>query len=186
MKDRWFAAGVLAFALIVFIPIGARLSLGRAADRVEERFFTGVDNRGAVADYLEDSENAATGLITVGARYDAAQAETGELRVDKSLLLDAMEGKDISEYASANALMVKSFGALKDKLRSLELSEQDAAEVEYYSNQFDNSQGAIAHSGYDEAVEEFTEGTYNKFPAKLLGSLLGVEPPEKFYSDPSK
>lgn len=180
LADRRFAAGVLVFVILVFTPIGGRLSLGRSVDRVENKFFTGVDGRGAVAEYIGDAENAATGLISLGDKYEAAGEATGELRFDKSVLNDVMEGRDISEYSSANAMVVSSFGALRDALMSLQLSEQDAADLEMYSNQFANAQGAIPHSGYNEAAEEFTRGTYNRFPAKLIGSLMGVDPPRTF------
>ena len=180
LKNRRFAAIVLAAVVILGVPLGSARSLRHAAKQVEAQFFTGVEGRGAIADYLEDASAAALGLVTVGARYDAAQEETGELRFDRSCLLDAMEGKRVAGYAAANALVVKSFGALKDKLWSLELSEQDAADVEYYANQFEGAQGAVNHAGYNEAVEEFTQKTYDRFPASLFAGLLGVEPPEKF------
>lgn len=180
LSDRRFAAGILALSVLVFTPIGARLSLGRAVDRTEEQFFTGVDGRGAIADFLDDVENAATGLLSVASGYEAAEEEAGALRVDRTFLNDAMEGEDISEYFSANELVTASFNALRDTLRSLPLSEQDAEDLRYYSDLFDNAQGAILHAGYNEAAEAFIEDTYDRFPAKLLASLLGVEPPEKF------
>lgn len=180
LKNRRFAAGILAAAVILGVPLGSARSLRHAVNRVEKQFFTGVEGRGAIADYLKDAVDAALGLVTVGAKYDAAAEETGALRMDRNWLLDAMEGKNVAEYAAANALVVKSFGALKDKLWSLELSEQDAADVEYYANQFEGAQGAVNHAGYNEAVEDFTEKTYDRFPASLFAGLMGVEPPEKF------
>ena len=84
-----------------FAQLRLRLAaLGRAVRHVEDGFFTGVEGRGAVADYLEDAENAALGLITVGANYEAAGDATGELRVDRGLLLDALKDGDISEIAT--------------------------------------------------------------------------------------
>ena len=180
LKNRRFAAIVLAAVVILGVPLGSARSLRHASKQVEAQFFTGVKGRGAIADFLEDASAAALGLVTVGAKYDAAQEETGKLRMDRSWLLDAQEEEDIALYAAANALVVKSFGALKDKLWSLELSEQDAADVEYYASQFEGAQGAVNHAGYNEAVEEFTEKTYDRFPASLFAGLLGVEPPEKF------
>lgn len=179
LSDRRFAAAVLLLVVLVFTPLGARVSLKRAVQKVEEQFFTGVDGRGAIADYLSDSANAALGLVTVGAKYDAA-GETGALRADRSSLLDAMEGRDVSAYAGANALVVRSFAALKEKLLSLELSERDAADVDYYASQFEGAQGAVAHAGYNEAAAEFVADTYERFPASLIASALGVDPPRSF------
>lgn len=179
-QSRRFAAAVLALAIVFGVPLGSARSLRLAVDRVEEQFFTGVEGRGAIAVYLEVAGNAALGLISVGAKYDTAAEATGQLRVDRSFLMDAMKGRDISFYAGANALMRDSFAALRDKLLSLELSEQDAADVEYYVNQFEGAQGAANHAGYNEAVEEFTEKTFDRFPASFFGGLLGVNPPKKF------
>ncbi len=181
LTDRRFAAAVLAVVVLVFTPLGAGMSLKRAVGRVEEQFFTGVDGRGAVSDLLSDSVDAALGLISVGANYEAAAEETGELRVDRGLLMDALKGGDISEIQGANALTVRSFNALRDTLLSLPLTEDDAMSVDYYARSFEGAQGAVSHAGYDEAVAEFIAGTYERFPAKLIGSALGVEPPQSFH-----
>ena len=111
---------------------------------------------------------------------EAAGDETGELRVDRGLLLDALEDGDISEIATANALVVRSFNALKDALLSLPLTDDDAMSVDYYVSSFEGAQGAVSHSTYNEAVAEFIADTYRRFPAKLIGSVLGVDPPRSF------
>lgn len=181
LTDRRFAAGVLALVVLVFTPLGARMSLNRAVRDVEEQFFTGIDGRGSISDFLSDSVDAALGLISVGANYEAAGDETGELRVDRGLLQDALEGGDISEIANANALVVKSFNALKDTLLSLPLSDDDAMSVDYYVSSFEGAQGAISHSTYNEAVAEFIADTYGRFPARVIGSALGIDPPQSFH-----
>ncbi len=178
--DRRFAAAVMALVILIFTPIGARMSLRRAVDGVEELFFTGVQGRGAVADFLEDAKDAALGLITVGAKYDAAAGETGELRADRGLLLDALKDGDIGEIANANALMAESFNALRDKLGTLGLSGEDAEALRSYGESFDGAQGAVAHSNYNEAAAEFIADTYRRFPANIIGSALGVDPPAQF------
>lgn len=180
LADRRFAAGVLASIILVFTPLGARMSLQRAVDRVEEQFYTGVEPYGAVAGYLEDASEAALGLISLGTQYDAVSGQVGGLRADRTLLLDALESGDISELSHANGLVVQSFDSLKNALLSLELSEQDAGNMDDYVSRFEGAEGAIGHSGYDRAVEDFTENTYDRFPASLIGSALGVEPPEPF------
>ncbi len=180
LLDRRVAAGVLALVVLVFTPLGARMSLKRAVRDVEEQFFTGIGGRGSVSDFLSDSVDAALGLISVGAGYEAAGDETGELRVDRGLLLDALEDGDISEIATANALVVRSFNALKDALLSLPLTDDDAMSVDYYVSSFEGAQGAVSHSTYNEAVAEFIADTYRRFPAKLIGSVLGVDPPRSF------
>ncbi len=180
LSDRRVAAAVLALVVLIFTPLGAKMSLQRAAEKVEEQFFTGVDGRGAIADYLSDSANAALGLVTVGAGYDDAAGETGDLRAARSALLDVMDGRDVSQYAEANLRLVQSFRALRDVLLAVPLTEEDTRSLELYVSTFEGAQGAVNRAGYNEAVEDFTENTLGEFPAGLLGGLLGVDPPEKF------
>lgn len=180
LLDRRFAAGVLAFVILLFTPLGARMSLKRAVRDVEEQFFTGIDGRGSISDFLSDSVDAALGLISVGVNYEAAGDLTGELRVDRGILMDALEGEDISEIGTANARMVSSFNALRDTLLSLPLTDDDAMSADYYVSQFEGSQGAVSHSAYNEAVAAFIADTYERFPANIIGSALGVEPPQTF------
>ena len=180
LTDRRFAAAVLAVVVLVFTPLGAGMSLRRAVRNVEEQFFTGVDGRGAIADYLSDSANAALGLVTVGAGYDAAAEETGALRAARSALLDVMDGRDVSAYAEVNFRLVQSFRALRDVLLAVPLTEEDARSLELYVSAFEGAQGAVNRAGYNEAVEDFTENTLGRFPAGLISGLLGVDPPKKF------
>lgn len=180
LRDRRVAAGFLAAVVVVMTPLGARLSLQRAVDNMEKLVYTGVAPSGAIADYLEDASAAALGLLTVGAKYDSAQAEAGELRAGREQLLDAMEERDITGMANANALMVRAFTALKDKLWQLELSEPDVSDAEYYAGQFEGAEGAVGHANYNETVEDFMRTTYTRFPAKLIGAVFGVEAPEVF------
>lgn len=181
--DRRFAAGVMALIILIFTPIGARMSLDRAVDNVEEQFFTGAGGRGAVADFLGDAEDAAMGLVTVGAGYGEAQAETAGLRADRELFLDALDSGDIPQIAAANAALTGSFNALRDKLLALGVTGRDAEDLEYYGQQFDGAQGAVHHAGYNEAAAEFIADTYDRFPANVIGSVLGVDPPELFQED---
>lgn len=181
-QNRRLAAAVLAAVVLVFTPLGAWRSLKGAVGRVEDQFYTGVNGRGAVADYIADAENAALGLITTGANYEAAERETQALRDARAALADVLEENTprLSEVRGANESMSGAFAGLKEALLSLELSEQDAANIEYYSAQFEGAEGAVSHAGYNEAAEEFTEKVYNSFPTKLIGGLFNVEPPEIF------
>lgn len=178
LSDRRFAAAVLVLVILVFTPLGARRSLKRAVQNVEAQFFTGVDGRGSVADFLSDSADAALGLITVGAHYEAAEEETYELREDRHILLRSLEAGDIFVIVNANDLLVASFQALRDTLLTLPLTEEDAQSLETYATAFEGAQGAVNHAGYNEAAKAFIADVYERFPASLIASALGVDPPQ--------
>ncbi len=186
-KDRWyksagFAAGVLAAVVITATPFGAWRSLRRAVRDVERQFFIGVAPYGAAADFLADSEDAALGLITVGANYDALSEKLDALRSSRETFIRVLDSKGVSiaEIEDANADLARSFIGLREALLTMPLSEQEAADAEYYARLFESSQGAVSRCGYNEAVEEFNEDVYSRFPASLVGSLFGVDPPESF------
>lgn len=170
LTDRRFAAGVLAAVILVFTPIGAKMSLARAVDKVESSL--------AIDDYMFDSMNAARNLVTLGSSLGIG-AETDELRT-------ALRGAEkwdslsVSEKAAANRALAGAFDKLCSAISALEPDGRDAESLEIYLRDFDGPQAAIGRSGYNDAVDKFIDGTYGKFPTKLLGSLFGVEPPEYF------
>lgn len=182
-KSTGFALAVLVAVVLIATPFGAWRSLRGAVRDVERQFYTGVAPYGAVADYLADSENAALGLITLGAKYDALSAQTQALRESRETFMTVLGDKSssISDIEAANGLLRESFDGLRDALTTaVPLSEQEGEDLDYYSRQFDSSQGAVARSGYNEAVEKFNEGVYSRFPAKVIASVFGVDPPEGF------
>lgn len=181
-QNRRLAAGILAAAVVIFTPIGAWRSLSRAVDKVEAQFYTGVDGRGAVADYIDDSLDACLGLISVGENYDGASEATQALRTARETVMRIMESPDpdLSDIHISNDALAGSFANLKGILMNLELSEQDASDLDYYATQFEGAQGAVNHSGYNEAAEAFTKNVYNSFPTRLIGSLSGVDAPQQF------
>ncbi len=178
LKSRRTAAGVLAAVIILLTPLGSALSLGRAVDKVEARFSEGVGTSGSIESYLEDALRGALGLITIGGNYGDLSRETGELRAAREAMM-SFEGS-ISETGVMNRELQRAFGALKSGLMSQNLTSDDSSNLDYYANIFEGAEGAISHSGYNEAVEEFTRDVYDRFPASLTGRLLGVDPPEYF------
>ena len=181
VTDWRAGVAVLTLVVLIFTPYGARASLKRAVQKVEEQFFTGVDGRGAVADYLSDCADAALGLVTVGDKYEAAEEETYELREDRHIMLESLEDKDVFLIVNAIDLLDYSFQMLRDALLALPLTEEDVRSLKLYVKNFDGAMGAIAHAGYDEAAKAFIADVYERFPASFIASALGVEPPQIIY-----
>ena len=171
LTDRRLAAGVLAVAVLVFTPLGAKLSLQRAVNRVE----AGLD----IEDYLTDSESAARNLITLGSSL-GLDVETDTLRDCLRASEDIHDNGSVSERAAAYRELSAAFEDLRSAISGLELAERDAESLDIYSRAFSGPQAAIYRGPYNDDVAKFIDGTYNSFPTKLIGSLLGVEPPEYF------
>lgn len=182
LKNRRFAAGVLAAVIVIGVPLGSARSLKSAAGRVEEQFYTGVNGRGAIADYIDDALKASLGLLSVGANYDAASDAAQTLRDAREDALALMETSrpEITELKSANDELKTAFDGLKGALLNMQLSEQDAANLNSYVSQFEGAEGAVSHSGYNEAADEFAASVMGAFPAKLIGGIFGIDPPAKF------
>lgn len=179
LNSRRVAVCVLAAVIVIFTALGGALSLRRACRNVEELFYDGVGNAGSIDSYLDDALRGALGLVTTAEDYPSLAGDTAELRAAREAMLGSRDG-DIVNIAVDNRVLVKAFSALKAGLLAEQLPEQAAEDVEYYSGLFEGAEGAIAHSGYNEAVEEFIEGPYSRFPASLLGSLFGIDPPDYF------
>lgn len=169
--DRRFAAGLLALVILVFTPLGAKMSLQRAVDKVESGL--GLD------EYMADSINAARNLITLGSSL-GLEAETGALRDAMRTCQSLDEDDTVAQKAEANRALAAAFESLRSAIAGLELAERDAESLEIYVNSFAGPQAAMGRSGYNDSVREFTDNVYNKFPTRQLGSLLDVEPPEYF------
>jgi hypothetical protein len=179
LKSKKTAAAVLCIVIIIFTPIGSKLSLQRAADKVEDMFYDGVYNSdekytaGAIDTYLQSRIQASLGLITVGANDASLSEETDALRNARNALLDA---DSIEEKYQANVLLEEAWNTLYDAITA----KGGDANADAYADTLSGAQGAIAHSGYNEAVAEFTEGTMHRFPANLISKLLSVKAPQSF------
>lgn len=171
LNDRRLAAGVLAVAVLVFTPLGAKLSLQRAVNKVQRGL--------AVEEYISDSVNAARNLVTLGSSL-GLDVETDTLRDYMTACEKLGDNASPKALAQANRDLASAFEDLRSAIAGQELSERDAESLELYTNAFTGPQAAIGRESYNEDVDKFMTGTYDKFPASLIGSLLGVEPPEYF------
>ncbi|MGM9522137.1 MAG: hypothetical protein ACI3VB_06625 [Oscillospiraceae bacterium] len=195
LKSRKTAALILAAVIIVFTPLGARLSLQRAADKVENMFYDGVYieeekyTSGAIADYLEDVIKNTRGLVTVGTDVNALSDETEALRSALNALIDA---ETIGEKYSANAAVIDSaekfYNAAKSALNPNSVSYSELADTiekslsnleEYYSNLV-AVEGSIELNRYNDAVAEFEADVLGRFPAGAIANIFSIDLPDSF------
>ena len=182
-KNRKTAAVILALVILAATPLGAYLSLNKAAQRIEDGFYEGVylDDQGYTAGsmdtYLSDASRAALGLVTAGSNYDALDAETHELRSARESLLSA---GTIEEKYLANERMRAAFEAFSAAFPGAVPSDYDQESFDTYSELFTQSQSAMEHSGYNESVDSFVSSVMGAFPAKLIAAVFSIDPPESF------
>lgn len=179
----WRTAGLTLLAVVlVFTPIGAQRSLTAAVKDVEAGLWKGVDGRAPLADFIFDAKNAATGLLVTAGRYEVDSRYTDSLRQAQTALMDCLESPDPkpSELCALVAALDRPMEAVYGALREHELDEPDAEAAQAYMKGYENARSAMGRSNYNESVESFINDVYSHFPAKLIGPLLGVEPPESF------
>ena len=175
------AAALLAVVLIC-TPIGAKRSLRAAVEDVEAGFWEGAGGRIPLADFVVDAKNAATGLLVMASRYEVDAGLLDSLRKAQTALMDYLD----SDHPAPSGLcfLVEALDApmeaVSDALRACELDEMDTNTADLYREAYVNARSAMGRSNYNESVDEFIVDVYCHFPSKLIGSLLGVDPPEKF------
>lgn len=195
LKSRRTAALILVAVIIVFTPLGAYLSLQRAADKVENMFYDGVYiedeeyTSGAIADYLEDVIKNVRGLVTVGTDVDALSDETEALRSALNALIDAetivekytayAEVKDTAEafYSAAVSALDPTQVSSSELIDTIENSLSNLEE--YYSNLVD-VEGAIELNRYNDAVAEFETDVLGRFPAGMIANIFSIDLPDSF------
>ncbi len=185
LKKREVSIIVFVLAVLIATPLGMKISLQRAADKVRSGFYNGVyledenyTTQGANS-YFEDISHNALGLITVGSNYDAVSAETAAVKVARERLLAA---ETIEEQSETNESLVSAVDALTDALQNMELSESDCDNFLSYSESFSGAEGALINSArhYNDSVEEFETDVLGRFPAGAIAKIFSVRLPETF------
>jgi hypothetical protein len=181
-KKRSTATVIAVILMAVFLLVGVRRSLGSAADKVSESFYSGVYDttekytRPGIGDLLDERINASLGLISLASGYDLTD-EADALRTSRESLMSA---ESLHDKYEANEKLTADFDALYTALDGQSLSENDRSAAEDYNSVMVSTAALIESSGYNEAVESFVSGTLKKFPTVILWRLAGVSKPEMF------
>ena len=175
-KRNVIGACVMAAAIVVALPLGARNSLERLRSEAEGSYY--YDNTGyALYDGLDEREATANNLITVARRYtDANPNLTGLIDdLDYAVRLTRGSYDDDSQEAQANRMMGDAAQALYEELKKTELSQEDQAYPDQLIAQMESEQDKINRSSYNQDAREFNQ-RLEAIPVKFLVPLTGVKP----------
>ena len=186
VKSRTAAAIVLAAAVLIFTPLGSKLSLERAVRNVENGFYEGVYvedgdyTSGSISLYLSDSCRAALGLVTVGVNYSELSSSSDGLRSAREALLDATS---ISAMGKANAGLVSAYEAFLLAAAPVDFSGHDLESFHLYCELFEQSQSAISRNPYNASVADFKSNIFERFPADIISHAFSISGPQFFGED---
>lgn len=177
-KNRAVAVllAILVIAGTIFTNTLVRMT--EECQQVEDGFFTSESGSKSIYAYLSSRLDAANGLWTILINHDAEAAAS--LNQARSGLLDAYDARDISEMYAANSELETAFSEAVSTLSGYTLSSSESDALNDYTITFDGAQRMIDQSDYNGDVLEFMRTTYNRFPATLLTSLLGIDAPELY------
>ena len=181
LKKQSTAICITVIVAVLFSFIGCSLSLSRQAGKVEEMFTAGVylekDSymQPSIQSQLDNSADAALGLITVCNHYSQLQLESEALREARNDLLDAEcpDEKYLAYthyYKSAIAVieLLKNGEVITDGELIVRLTEDDFEAFKSYASTITGANGVIEKSEYTSRVTEFIR-TKKAFPANIFG-----------------
>ena len=184
-KRRSTAVVIFVVTVVLFSLIGCHLSLSRACRAAESAFFdrtrlVDYGSHTAPADQLEDCVKYANRLLSVINGSSALTEEYDALYKARQDLADALEGRDISDIAAANAALTAAVEAVDARVKAGAAlppsnDDYDAIVSDYFS-----AQRVAASSGYDDYIDDFIRTDIRPFPTNILRPLCFVSMPEKF------
>lgn len=173
--NRWVAL-ILAALLVIGASLwGLRSSLNRRAGRLEQAFRTTSGEKGP-GNYLDEADDCAACLVTVGRKYDPAAADAlAQARTD---LREAAENK--GRYRAFLVLRERA-DALERSLQQKSLTEKDRSYLQKYTAQLKTAadRTELAAWEYNEQVRDY-QALLDSFPASLFRRLLGVKEVHEF------
>ena len=184
LRKRSCAVVIALVVVCLSTLLSVNRSLGSAADRVADGFYSGVKYDGyvhkSIYSQLEQRSGAAAGLVTIGANYVALGDVTEALRSARQELANTMDGGDVAAMYKANTALQTAYEAFVYAAQNAGLSTRDQKGVDSYADTLSGAQNVIAAAGYNESVREFERKTLSRFPAGLLAPIAGVDAPVLF------
>jgi len=180
---KFFKNRAIAVLLAIFVVAGTvftntLVKMTEECQQIEDGFYTSESGAKSIYTYLSSRLDASNGLWTLLINHDAEAAAS--LNQARSGLLDAYDARDISDMYAANSELETAFTEAVSVLSGYTLSSSESDALNDYTITFDGAQRMIDQNAYNSDVLEFMRTTYNKFPAALLTSLLGIEAPELY------
>ena len=187
LKKQSTAIAITVIVAVLSSFLGCSLSLSRQAGKVENMFTDGVfleeENymQPSIQSQLDNSADAALGLITVCNHYPELQLDAKALAEARQDLLDAKRPDEkyiaYSHYyrtASDLSELLKEGTVITDGELIIELTEDDFEAFESYASTIKGANGVIEKSEYNSKVTEFVR-TKRSFPANIFG-IFADEP----------
>ncbi|UOO37006.1 hypothetical protein IZU99_06935 [Oscillospiraceae bacterium CM] len=182
LKKRPVAWLVVLVVIVFGTLYGVHRSVSAASQKIEATFYNGVylENekytQPSIQSQLDKRSEAALGLVTLGSRFGALEAETGALRAARQNLLSA---QTISQKYTANTQLQSAYQVLYAALAAQDLGDRTEA-ASYYASVLGGAQAVIQNSAYNGAVAAYRNMTLAAFPVVLLKNLAFVSYPDYF------
>lgn len=184
LKERNVAIPLTIVVCIIFLLLGVRTGLQRAASDLTEMYETGVDGSGyGIATDLQKRYTYSGNLTAVAQKYDAAfETEISAVSAARADLDAALATDSFADDYDANAALTEAVEALNLAMKSYDLSDEDEAyRAEIYADLISRND-TISHEATDfnAEVRSFNEDVLGAFPASLLHGLVGVDAVEVY------
>ena len=180
LQNRAVAVILAAVVVVGSTLLAGRANLARACAAQEEAFFTVSEGKAPVY-YIDQLISASASLANLAEKYDYAD-NAAALRQARQELLRAEEARDIpGMYAACQDLYaaVRAF----DNFSVSELTQDNLHDPGLFIDNVTVISGAASQlekSGYNDAVTEFLQKTYHRFPSSLFARLFSIEAPALF------
>lgn len=169
-ENRQIACIVLVLAVAASLVFGGGGALKEWRSEVVRQFEASGES--ISAELQEMRSNAAT-LVSIAREYeDANQAYIDEMDAALNALTDA---ESVHDKYQASIRLSDAVEDCYSDLSGLTLSDMDAQDARYKYKNFTSAQLRISHDGYNEQAAGFNQAL-SRFPASLLGGLIGLEP----------
>ena len=172
-KKRSVAVTVLILVIVIAVVGGSHRSLAAERRQVEALLQTGTGEDGSILEDRRRQMEICSNTAAVAERYlDASLVQDLREAAQTALSSDTLQGYDRARTLAEEAL---------DELEQMDrLSQQDADYVASFRSQLESYDIVIVRNGYNDAARRFNEDILGRFPAKVLGSLTGIQPLEVY------
>lgn len=178
IRNRGFAALVMALMIVVGMFIGTSRSLNRLYDEVDSAFYEGEDGFSISLD-LEARIAYAGNYLVVAQRYlDSSNPAVQGL---KTAILELQDAKTIKEKYAANNALTMAADSLTSSLTmpNIQLSDKDAQYVRSIPADMASRNDTIARDPYNDIAKEYNDKR-SSFPANIFADMMGVPKAEYF------
>ena len=167
----------MALCIIIALPVGCRVSLGKMKNNLEDEFRTGEDGHSIQSDLDIICSNSSSILSVAGRFCDSDDSLYSEAKKDYEAMLTA---STVGEKSIALGALSNSIETLYREIKeNTELSETDLRLIKQCEGEIQSRCMTIKSEGYNDDAAAFNRkrGT---FPANIIAPLVGIDEAELF------